>query len=76
MVLQLLITARDTASDVVDRVRAETPQWTGTLTLADGRTFNARFREEGLIAEPVYHQTHSAALDSLPYTFTLKLQTV
>ncbi len=53
-----------------------TPLWTGTLTLADGRTFSVMFRDDGLSAEPVLHQNHTAALDSLPYTFTLKLQTV
>jgi len=55
---------------------AETPEWEGTLTLADDRTFSVAFRDDGLTAEPVYHQTHTAALDSLPYTFTLKLMTV
>lgn len=55
---------------------AATAGWTGTLTLADGRAFSVRFREDGLSAEPVQHQVHSAALNTLPYTVTLKLQTV
>lgn len=55
---------------------AETPAWTGTLTLADGRAFTVGWREDGLNAEPVIHQTHTAELGALPYTVTLKLQTV
>jgi len=55
---------------------ADTAGWSGPLTLADGRAFSVAFRDEGLTAEPVIHQTHSAALDALPYTFTLKLHTV
>ncbi len=66
----------DRATLLALKTLAETPLWTGTLTLADARTFTVAFREEGLTAEPVIHQTHSTALDALPYTFTLKLQTV
>ena len=56
----------------------ETPGWSGTLTLADARTFTVSFREDGLIADPVIHQTASTAnaLTALPYTFTLQLMTV
>ena len=53
-----------------------TPLWTGTLTLADGRTYSVTFRDEGLSAEPVQHQVGTVSLNTLPYTFTLKLQTV
>lgn len=55
---------------------AETPLWTGPLTLADGRSFTVAFRDDGLTAEPVIHQTASSALPTLPYTVTIKLQTV
>jgi len=55
---------------------AETPGWSGTLTLADARSFTVAFRDDGLTAEPVIHQTHSAALNALPYTLTLKLMVV
>lgn len=55
---------------------AETPAWTGTLTLADGRAFVVAFREDGLTAAPVMHQTASSDLPTLPYTVTIKLQTV
>jgi len=58
------------------RALVDTPLWTGTLTLADGRTYPVIFRDEGLTAEPVQHQASSADLSTLPYTFTLKLQTV
>jgi hypothetical protein len=55
---------------------AETAGWSGTLTLADGRAFTVAFRDDGLTAEPVIHLAHTGPLDALPYTFTLKLQTV
>ncbi len=55
---------------------ADTPGWTGTLTLADGRAFTVAFREDGLIAEPVIHQAHTADLPTRPYSVTIKLQTV
>ena len=48
--------------------------WTGTLTLADARSFTVAFRDEGISAAPVQHRAPSA--DSDPYTLTLKLQTV
>lgn len=46
-----------------------TPLWTGTLTLADGRTYPVAFRDEGLTAEPVQHQASTADLNTLPYTY-------
>jgi len=53
---------------------ASTPGWSGTLTLADSRTFTVAFREEGVVAEPV---RPIAPLDtSDPYHLTVKLQTV
>ena len=55
---------------------AETPGWTGILTLADSRSFTVIFRDEGVTAEPVIHQTASTELSTAPYTFTLKLQVV
>ncbi len=55
-------------------VLVRTPLWSGTLTLADSRTFTVAFRDDGLIAEPVEHITPHDSAD--PYTFTLKLQTV
>lgn len=38
-----------------------TPGWTGTLTLADGRTFTVAFRAEGIRAEPIVFQSPSGA---------------
>ena len=66
----------DRATLLALKTLAETPVWSGLLTLADARSFTVAFRDDGLTAEPVIHQTHSAALNALPYTFTLKLQTV
>lgn len=53
---------------------AETPGWSGTLTLADGRAFTVAFREEGLSAEPVRHIAPTEDAD--PYTLTLALMSV
>ena len=56
------------------RTLAETPGWTGTLTLADTRTFSVGFREEGVLADPVRFIAPLGESDA--YTLTLKLQTV
>lgn len=56
------------------RTLAETPGWTGTLTLADARTFSVGFREEGVLADPVRFIAPLGESDA--YTLTLKLQTV
>lgn len=58
------------------RTLAETAGWSGTLTLADSRSFTVMFRDDGLTAEPVIHQTHTAELSAMPYIFTLKLLVV
>lgn len=45
-----------------------------TLTLSDNREFDVVFRDEGMIAIPVYHVMPHDSSD--PYYLTLKLQTV
>lgn len=56
------------------RALAETPGWSGTLTLHDGRTFTVCFREDRISAEPVRHIAPLESGDA--YTMTLKLMTV
>lgn len=51
-----------------------TPGWTGTLTLMDGCSFAAAFRDEGLRADPVRHIAPHEDADA--YTLTLQLQTI
>ena len=53
---------------------ADTPGWSGTLTLMDGRSFTVAFRDEGLRADPVWHIAPHEDADA--YTLTLQLQTV
>ena len=53
---------------------ASTLGWSGTLTLADSRSFAVAFREEGLNAEPARHIAPHETGD--PYFLTVKLQTV
>jgi len=53
---------------------AETPGWSGTLTLHDGRTFTVGFRDDRISAEPVRHVAPLESGDA--YTLTLKLQTI
>lgn len=53
---------------------ADTPGWTGTLTLEDGRSFSVAFRADGLEAAPVIHRAPADGAD--PYTLVLRLQTV
>jgi hypothetical protein len=53
---------------------ASTAGWSGTLTLADSRTFAVAFRDEGISAEPVQHIAPHDDADA--YTLTLKLHTV
>lgn len=37
------------------------PGWTGTLVLADARTFTVAFRDEGIVAAPAVFQAPSGA---------------
>ncbi len=53
---------------------AETPGWSGTLTLHDGRTFTVGFRDDRISAEPIRHVAPLESGDA--YTLTLKLQTI
>jgi hypothetical protein len=56
---------------------AATAGWTGTLTLADARTFPVAFRDEGVLAEPAQRaapRVAGTAFDT--FTLTVKLQTV
>lgn len=53
---------------------AETPGWSGTLTLHDGRTFTVGFRDDRISAEPVRHIAPLESGDA--YTLTIKLQTL
>ncbi len=53
---------------------AETPGWSGTLTLHDGRTFTVGFRDDRINAEPIRHVAPLESGDA--YTLTLKLQTI
>lgn len=53
---------------------AATPGWSGTLTLADSRSFTVAFRDDGITATPVLHSAPHANAD--PYTLTIALQTV
>jgi len=65
---------RDTLLEL--KTLSETAGWSGMLTLADGRWFTVMFRADGLTAEPVIHKAHTGLLNTLPYTFTLKLMVV
>lgn len=62
------------ATVVALKAKAATPDWSGTLTLVDDRVFTVAFREEGVIADPVWH--FAPHEDTDPYTLTVKLQTV
>lgn len=53
---------------------AETPGWSGALTLHDGRTFTVGFRDDRISAEPIRHVAPLESGDA--YTLTLKLQTL
>lgn len=57
------------------RALAATPGWTGTLTLADARTFAVAFRGEGVTAVPVVFQAPSGAAED-QWRVTINLQTV
>lgn len=57
------------------RALAATPGWTGTLVLADGRSFTVAFREGGVTAEPVFFEAPSGAVGDM-WRVRLALQTV
>lgn len=64
--------SRDTIEDLYTKVGIAGLEM--TLTLSDLREFTVAFREDGLIAVPVYHVMPHVGAD--PYYLTLKLQTV
>lgn len=57
------------------RALSDTPGWTGTLVLADGREFTVAFRDEGVTAEPIFFESPSGAVDD-QWRVTINLQTV
>lgn len=63
---------RDTATLI--RALAATPGWTGTLTLADNRSFTVAFRDKGVIAASVQHRSPATGSDVC--SLTLQLQVV
>lgn len=54
---------------------ANSPNWQGTLILADSRTFPVAFREEGINAKPVVFCAPGGAREGW-WQVTIKLQTV
>lgn len=57
------------------RALAATPGWTGTLVLADTRSFEVAFRDDGVTAEAVLFEAPSGAVGD-QWRVTLALQTV
>lgn len=57
------------------RALAATPGWTGTLVLADSRSFAVAFRDDAVTAEAVFFESPSGAVGD-QWRVTLALQTV
>lgn len=57
------------------RALAATAGWTGTLVLADARSFAVAFRDDGITAEPVIFEAPSGAAED-QWRVTISLQTV